>query len=79
MKNKHCPWTRKKKNALNQSQLGISFFPPVALFFFFFWRHANQIYRVPANQFSPSAGTTLFWEAQKSLKIDLILPSNPST
>jgi len=34
MKNKHCPRTRKKKNARNLSQLGISFFPPVALFFF---------------------------------------------
>jgi len=35
----HCPGTtqvrtRKKKNAQNHSQLGISFFPPVALFFF---------------------------------------------
>jgi len=34
MKNKHCPRTRKKKNARSHSQLGISFFPPVALFFF---------------------------------------------
>jgi len=32
--------TRKKKNALNQSKLGISFFPPMALFFF--WRHTSQ-------------------------------------
>jgi len=47
MKNKHCPRTRKKKNARNQSQLGISFFPPVALFFFF---RAILIGKWPENQ-----------------------------